>query len=736
MKNKKLFAILTLVCFMMTLMPVAAFAADTTYAEVDSDTNIVRLNSTGVANVKVNLTSPSATQYYVYAVKASGALYTGLAGGESTGTDGVVKVAPANTVTVQFKDAGEYTVFVTPSTPAIDTVVTNAEYDRTKAQILAILKDEAVTMLDNAVTIKPANNEYDLVLNATTINVDANSGYETKEVVATLTNADTDKPVVGATLKISTNSSAVDVDKTEVKTNAAGQAKFKVSASTAGKFKVYVEYGTKADATLEVNAGTLAPAKITTINEPKTPVALDSVMSDTDISFTIADANGNAVKGFTKKVTVAGEDKNVYDGPMWKADEVDGDGNYKVTVTEKPAGSTLDGDDIVVRYDAANAVWYLAGDGAFDEEGDYTIKVTLNNGNYAVAKVTIKEFQTPVELKMTYKQEAVELNGEGILNKLYYVDANGVKKSVKDKINGEVVLSATGYAVKYFDNETGKVTVKADEKYVGSKITVLAVSSKYNLTASVELAVANEAAGVKYANTKADVAVNNTLVANVVDQDGKKVALNADAANFDIQYIVLDKPENSKVAISTLSQTLAAKGEFKVSFTASEIGNYKVQTVVRYEQAGEDGKEVVKYYTGIEEITVGNTGFEDIVVMSINSNEIVVNANKVAIDAAPIVKNDRTFVPFRALAEAFGAEVAYDEATQAVTAELNGVKVVMTIGSATYTINGVEKTMDVAPFINGSRTMIPVRFAAEAFGITVTPTYDENGATADVLFAK
>ena len=122
--------------------------------------------------------------------------------------------------------------------------------------------------------------------------------------------------------------------------------------------------------------------------------------------------------------------------------------------------------------------------------------------------------------------------------------------------------------------------------------------------------------------------------------------------------------------------------------------------------------------------------------MSIGSNEIVINDKKATIDAAPIVQNDRTYVPFRALAEAFGAEVAYDEATQAVTAELNGTTVVMTIGSATYTINGVEKTMDVAPFINGSRTMIPVRFAAEAFGITVTPTYDENGATADVLFAK
>ena len=168
------------------------------------------------------------------------------------------------------------------------------------------------------------------------------------------------------------------------------------------------------------------------------------------------------------------------------------------------------------------------------------------------------------------------------------------------------------------------------------------------------------------------------------------------------------------------------------SFTASAIGEYKVQTIVTYEQA--DG--VVKYYSGVETITVGNTGFEDIVVMSIGSNEIVVNAATKAIDAAPIVENNRTFVPFRALAEAFGATVAYDEMTQAVTAELNGTTVVMTIGSATYTVNGVEKTADVAPFINGSRTMVPVRFVAEAFGISVTPTYDENGATADILFAK
>ena len=160
----------------------------------------------------------------------------------------------------------------------------------------------------------------------------------------------------------------------------------------------------------------------------------------------------------------------------------------------------------------------------------------------------------------------------------------------------------------------------------------------------------------------------------------------------------------------------------------SAIGEIETQT------NKETQRDVVKYYTGTQIFAVGKDSVGQVVVMSIGSNEIIVNDAKATIDAAPIVQNDRTFVPFRALAEAFGAEVAYDEATQAVTAELNGVTVVMTIGSATYTVNGTEKTMDVAPFINGSRTMVPVRFVAEAFGIKVIPTYDENGATADILF--
>ena len=273
--------------------------------------------------------------------------------------------------------------------------------------------------------------------------------------------------------------------------------------------------------------------------------------------------------------------------------------------------------------------------------------------------------------------------------------------------------------------------MKSDDKYVGSKITVVAVDDRYNLTAKAELVVADEATELAFDTKTLAVNTNNKVGVSVVDSNGNKVALSR-ANDAEIKYVVLDKPEGAKVSVTTDEgdNKILTEGTFKMNVTSNTVGNVTIQAVAKVTQ----DNNVAKYYTGTQIFAVGKDSVGKVVVMSIGSNEIVINDAKGTIDSAPIVQNSRTFVPFRALAEAFGATVAYDEATQAVTAELNGVKVVMTIGSATYTVNGAEKTMDVAPFINGSRTMVPVRFVAEAFGIKVIPTYDQNGATADILF--
>ena len=126
------------------------------------------------------------------------------------------------------------------------------------------------------------------------------------------------------------------------------------------------------------------------------------------------------------------------------------------------------------------------------------------------------------------------------------------------------------------------------------------------------------------------------------------------------------------------------------------------------------------------------------VVMTIGSSEYVVNNKVVTGDAAPFVdSNWRTMVPIRALAEAFDAEVEWDNDARTVTIAYDtGITIVMTVGEETYTVNDEEMTMDTAPVIQGDRTYVPVRFAAEGMGFTVTPLYDSNGLTASVVFQR
>jgi hypothetical protein len=88
-------------------------------------------------------------------------------------------------------------------------------------------------------------------------------------------------------------------------------------------------------------------------------------------------------------------------------------------------------------------------------------------------------------------------------------------------------------------------------------------------------------------------------------------------------------------------------------------------------------------------------------------------------DVAPYIKNGRTYVPMRYAAETIGAEVVWDATAQTVTLTKGDTVAVFTIGSTTYTINGEAKTCDVAPELTSDRTMLPARYVAEAFGASV-----------------
>jgi hypothetical protein len=84
-----------------------------------------------------------------------------------------------------------------------------------------------------------------------------------------------------------------------------------------------------------------------------------------------------------------------------------------------------------------------------------------------------------------------------------------------------------------------------------------------------------------------------------------------------------------------------------------------------------------------------------------------------------IIKNDRSLVPVRFIAESFGASVEWDGLEQEVKIDSNGILIKMKIGEVAAHVNNKLIEMDAAPEIYNSRTYVPLRFVTEAFGKTV-----------------
>lgn len=98
---------------------------------------------------------------------------------------------------------------------------------------------------------------------------------------------------------------------------------------------------------------------------------------------------------------------------------------------------------------------------------------------------------------------------------------------------------------------------------------------------------------------------------------------------------------------------------------------------------------------------------------------VILNGQELTFDQPPIIKDDRTLVPLRAIFEAMGAAVDWNGNTQTVTSTKGSTTISMTIGSNIMLKNSVEIYLDVPAQLVGDYTMVPVRAVAEAFGADV-----------------
>lgn len=103
----------------------------------------------------------------------------------------------------------------------------------------------------------------------------------------------------------------------------------------------------------------------------------------------------------------------------------------------------------------------------------------------------------------------------------------------------------------------------------------------------------------------------------------------------------------------------------------------------------------------------------------IGSSEFTADGEVKTFETAPYIKDGRTYLPVRFVAESLGASVEWKAETGKAIIRSEEAVISIQNGSKIININGVDVNMDVAPEISNNRMMCPIRFIAESLNCEV-----------------
>ncbi len=125
------------------------------------------------------------------------------------------------------------------------------------------------------------------------------------------------------------------------------------------------------------------------------------------------------------------------------------------------------------------------------------------------------------------------------------------------------------------------------------------------------------------------------------------------------------------------------------------------------------------------------------IILTIGQKKATVFGKTKSNDVAPIVRNDRTMLPARFVAESLGADVSWDGVKKEV--KITGkdknnksIVILIYIDSDTAYVNGKAVKLDSPAFVENDRTYTPIRFISENLGADV----DWDGTKMQVIITK
>lgn len=113
---------------------------------------------------------------------------------------------------------------------------------------------------------------------------------------------------------------------------------------------------------------------------------------------------------------------------------------------------------------------------------------------------------------------------------------------------------------------------------------------------------------------------------------------------------------------------------------------------------------------------------------------VYIDGAEVEFSVPPYLAHDRTMVPMRRIFEELDCEVEWNEPTQGINALRGETEIYMEIGNPVMVVSGSRITLDAPPELTEDTTFVPLRAVSEALGCAVG--WNEAESRADILSAS
>lgn len=332
----------------------------------------------------------------------------------------------------------------------------------------------------------------------------------------------------------------------------------------------------------------------------------------------------------------------------------------------------------------------------------------------------------------TFDTGSLVERGQDVAGTVYYVNKEGKRYDITDECLFAVTQSNLVEAIT--DSSDCGFTVKEDAEL--NKVITITALFNGNKVASQNFTIVEDAepGDVKMNRTSYNAGEETGIEFTLLDDKGQTMKLDFFPSDINIRWIDSSVSDPGfRVNLTDHGASITTKGKLLTSITCDKPCTGKFEITFTDDKG--HAYQVVSDTFTFKDPDAEPEGAEKVVV-TIGSTTMQVDGKNKTIIAPPIIDNGRTYVPLRAISEAFGATVDWKQATNLITIDRGDTHIVMTPYKLAYTLNGQEKMMDVAPYISTAyaSTMVPVRFIADAFGFDSIPEYNADNTTRAVTF--